>query len=467
MPNVPEEWKKGEKKSLNVYDLGLKGVPAANLFIYKLPPSKNCKLLKCRWLPDEEEDTRPFKGRTNRGKGKRKYLEGNTGYEDPIDAGKRAIIWCKEQRRKLQKLGASENNQSRYNLHYYWEIWYSKFCNKGGVKERNKKDRLNDWNGKDFGIAHQKWSLIPVDEISKRDIYDYFHFLGTLGDGKKGSGASRKKQQKAILNKLNEEASVDFPDLREFKYPQIEGRQSIQKEHFLKDEWRTLLEKVNELSGGFATQSISKKEYENIEWSSRDRFNQRNWVDLYDCLTLMFYFLLRSEDIPRIKNDEFKKVEGGVVLHLEKPKKHRLVQDTQSFYPDTANEIWERVQLRRPTGYLAFPYLPRIEGNENDSHVVETANELLKEAIQLCKIKKRYPVTLTTIRHTSIRLTLEDMPPLVDEQKIRLFADNANSGIESFRKHYLKYEQRTDFISEVSKAMPKHDWALQKRVSLD
>ena len=93
---LPDEWVKGTKKSLNVaVDLGLRGVPAGNLVIYKAPPSKNCKTLFCRWLPPEEEDTRPFKGRTNGGKGKRKFLEGTTGYEDPIQAGKAAITRCK------------------------------------------------------------------------------------------------------------------------------------------------------------------------------------------------------------------------------------------------------------------------------------------------------------------------------------------------------------------------------------
>ena len=111
MLKVPEEWISGEKKSLNVYDLGLKGVPAGNLSIYRYPPPKNSKLLLCRWLPSEEEDTRPFNGRTNGGKGKRKYLEGTTGYEDPIRAGHSAISWCVEQRKKLQKLGEDKQYQ--------------------------------------------------------------------------------------------------------------------------------------------------------------------------------------------------------------------------------------------------------------------------------------------------------------------------------------------------------------------
>ena len=49
---LPDEWVSGKKKSLNVAtDLGLRGVPAGNLVIYKCPPSKNSKLLMCRWLP--------------------------------------------------------------------------------------------------------------------------------------------------------------------------------------------------------------------------------------------------------------------------------------------------------------------------------------------------------------------------------------------------------------------------------
>ena len=59
------------------------------------------------------------------------------------------------------------------------------------------------------------------------------------------------------------------------------------------------------------------------------------------------------------------------------------------------------------------------------------------------------------------------MPPLTDEQQIRLFADNGNTGVESLRKHYLRYEQKTSFISDVRKDMPRQSWALINRVGMN
>ena len=37
------------------------------------------------------------------------------------------------------------------------------------------------------------------------------------------------------------------------------------------------MNKVIELSGGVAKKTISQKEYEKLEWSEKDRFNQRNF----------------------------------------------------------------------------------------------------------------------------------------------------------------------------------------------
>ena len=84
---------------------------------------------------------------------------------------------------------------------------------------------------------------------------------------------------------------------------------------------------------------------------------------------------------------------------------------------------------------------------------------MLKKASELCKIKKRGAITLTTIRHTAFRLTLEQMSPMTDTQHIRLFADNGNTGVESLKKHYLRYVQRGSFLEDVRKDLPKQTWA--------
>ena len=284
--------------------------------------------------------------------------------------------------------------------------------------------------------------------------------------------AETKKNQKSLLNKLNREALNDFPDLRQFVFPKISSRQEVEKEHFKEKEWKALLEKINELSGGVAKKDISKDQYENLLWTERNKCNQRNWVDLYDVCLLMFYFFLRSEDVPRLQMDWFSDVgldkngKPKVVLYLEKTKKDRLKQETEHIFPD-GYTIWKRIKKRRPSGYISFPYLPRKYGKENDCHCSETANVMLKKASELCKIKKRGAITLTTIRHTAFRLTLENMKPLTDTNQIRLFADNGNTGVESLRKHYLRYEQKSSFIEDVRKDMPRQSWALITRVSMN
>ena len=91
-----------------------------------------------------------------------------------------------------------------------------------------------------------------------------------------------------------------------------------------------MLEKINELSGGVAKKDISQDQYENLLWTERNKCNQRNWVDLYDVCLLMFYFFLRSEDVPRLQMEWFSDVgldKNGnpkVVIYLEKTKKDRL-----------------------------------------------------------------------------------------------------------------------------------------------
>ena len=159
------------------------------------------------------------------------------------------------------------------------------------------------------------------------------------------------------------------------------------------------------------------------------------------------------------------KGKSKVVVQLEKTKKDRLSQETTHIYP-RGYDIWKRIELRRPTGYLSFPLVPRIQGSEHDSNVGELANGLLQKAIELCRIKKRGKITLTTIRHTALRLTLEEGPSM-NESQIKLLADNANTGWESLKKHYWKYEQSNEFINDLSEAMPQHEWACIKRVSLD
>ena len=467
---LPTEWISGKLNSLKVSDL-VRNAPE-RLTIYKPQKSRNTKNLLCRWMPMPESiDIRPNAGRNS--SGKRIPYSASTGFEDPYEAAKAAVRWWTELQEEIDKKKKIQQYNSGHSLAKYWELWWGKYSQRQDKSPRNKSDTKNRWYGSGWGLGEQEWSKISIDEITNRDIADYFSMLDARGDGTKGWGAETKKNQKSLLNHLHREAINDFPNLRQFVFPKIEAKQETQKEHFLPDEWRKLIEKINDLSGGVASKDLSKDQYENLDWTERDKFNQKNWVDLYDVLQLMFYFFLRSEDIPRIQSEWFKDMgdfnsdgDPKIFVYLEKTKKDRLKQETEHFYPD-GYRIWKRIEMRRPSGYISFPYLPRNKGDENSSHVGETANKMLKQAAKLCKLKKRGAITLTTIRHTAIRLTLNDMPPLTDEQQIRLFADNANSGPESFRKHYLKYQQRSSFASDMRKQLPKHTWAFFRGTHID
>ena len=73
-------------------------------------------------------------------------------------------------------------------------------------------------------------------------------------------------------------------------------------------------------------------------------------------------------------------------------------------------------------------------------------------------------MTLTTIRHTSMRLTLEEYTDFQLENNLRVFADNANTSIEMLRKTYLKYSNRGKIASKARNAIKPREWSLTKMV---
>jgi len=454
---LPENW-----NTLNVgNDLGLRGDYPRNLAVYKV---KGTKLLGCRWLPAEEEDTRPNQGRNK--SGKRKYIFGRTGSEDPFQAGKQAISWCKEQRKKLQLAGEVEKYNSNHSLHHYWDIWWQKFSDKPDKSARTKRDTLNKWNGQGWGIAEQKWSKKSVEEINALDMEEYFSLLDKRGSGKKGSMAKQKEAQKTLLNHLIKEARQDFPQLQNLIYPTIK-KQVEEVEHFTKKEWQELMNKVIELSGGVAKKTISKKEYEQLEWSNRSRFNQKNWVDFYDCLLLQWFFYLRPRDMPRLKSEWFKDLGNeNVRLYLENTKQGRPKHETFAYRPD-AYKFWKRMVRRRPEGYLALPFYKRKEGEENDSNVGATLNHLLQHAVDLCRIKKREKPVWGIIRHTAFRLTLEEMPELGIPPAIDTFGSNGHTSADMLRRNYLYHIEREQTAKEARKKIKPSDYSMIKRVSLN
>ena len=105
------------------------------------------KGLYCRWLPAPEEDIRPeaikYTGGTS--KGKRKYLEGTTGEEDPYIAGRIAVEWYSKQRNQLTELAKELEYNSNYSLKHYWEKYFADFemqyINKRGGRKRIVNER--------------------------------------------------------------------------------------------------------------------------------------------------------------------------------------------------------------------------------------------------------------------------------------------------------------------------------------
>ena len=51
----------------------------------------------------------------------------------------------------------------------------------------------------------------------------------------------------------------------------------------------------------------------------------------------------------------------------------------------------------------------------------------------------------------------------LDEQELRLFADNGNTSVEMLRKTHLKYIQRGKLASKARKNLPSNSWAMQKK----
>ena len=78
--DLPEEWTNGTLNTLYVVDdLGLKksGIPAG--LRIKRKKGKTTSILYAEYLPSEEDDPRPFAGRTRNGEGRRITIESSLG----------------------------------------------------------------------------------------------------------------------------------------------------------------------------------------------------------------------------------------------------------------------------------------------------------------------------------------------------------------------------------------------------
>lgn len=455
--DLPEEWINGTLNTLYVRDLGLKksGVPADLRITRK--SGKTTKVLYAQYLPAEEDDPRDHAGRTRNGQGRRVVVECSTGFSDPFQAGRRAIEWVLEHQRQSKAKKAQQEQDSQHTLHAYWDKWLAKESRRreGTRGAARIRDEILKWEGEGYGIKHQPWSNKPVDRINTLDLEDYWSVLDqrrTPANDMSGT----KKQQKTLIRKLLTEARQDFPHLGIPDFPEISS-QKQQVRHLKREEWDRLLKKVVELSEGAARKDLSVSEYQDLQFSKANNQNQRNWVDLYDCLNLMWFFYLRAEDLPRIRAEWFQDRGEEIVCVLEITKGDRNKQETTHYRSD-ALENWRRMNQRRPKGFLVFPHTKRSAG-ETNSTLKRTWNLLLKAALDACGIDSK-DMTMTTIRHTAFRLTLEEAPELGQPPAIHAFAQNGMTSAKMLQETYLRFIEQESTAKKVRAKIKPGTWSM-------
>ena len=428
---IPENW-----KTLYVRDLVVGGTFPNDLRIFR-KPSKSKKIY-AKWLPLIEEDRRAYQGRINRikGLGKRLPIEASMRTDDPIDAANYAVRWWREKSQQLEI-------RNQLSLHKYWESWsvraFAKEQRNAQAQKKYRRDTQLKWDGEGYGIKHQSWSVKSVDEISFADFADYFSLLekrARKNNGTNGSGI--KEQQKSMIRALMKESRIDFPHLQIPEFPPI-SRQTKQVIHLNRDQMELLIRTIQKRCDFVVNKEINYKQYQELQWSKSKRMNQRNWVDLYDALLLEWFFFLRSEDMYRLKSEWFQDDGTGQYdCLLDETKGNRPIHKTRS-YRIEADRFMKRMKLRRPKkGYLIFPEIPRPDEGGAENKVRNTLNYLLRQVVAECLPDFDLGQKCwTTIRHTSIRLMLQDDPSLWQGNKLRDFADNCHTSADQIQTTYL------------------------------
>tara|TARA_B100000579_G_scaffold433693_1_gene452978 strand:+ start:182 stop:1582 length:1401 start_codon:yes stop_codon:yes gene_type:complete len=462
---LPEEWINGELKSLNVWsDLGLKDCPVPNLTIYKNKGLKT-KNLFCRWLPPKDEDIRDFNGK------KRTPYYISTGFDDPFAAGKQAIFWLKDLKKKIEEEKRNRTYNVEHSLDHYWKDWSANYFReiegqRGNIKKKN--DTLLKWQGDEYGLSKQSWSKKSVDEINYKDMTDYWKLLDERGQrlDPPSDMAETKKQQRTLLNKLLEEARrADFPSMPKLVYPTIKSWSKDAVEWFNKSEWNLLTEFVVAASMNVADTDLTSDEYLGLDWKYGNRDNQKNWVDFYDALMTQWFFYTRAEDMPRLRMEWFREEGSGEdtepVLYMKELKGDREKDDSYS-YRSSALAFVRRMKMRRPTGWVAFDMYKRKTKNAGESQTGETLNFMLQTAVSGAGIKKKGKMTWTNIRHTAFACTVMDNPDLRDPLKLKSFAANGFTTVEQFNKTYLNKIDAEQVARESRKKIARKRSAVKK-----
>lgn len=457
--SLPENW-----KTLNVArDLGLKGAYPQDLRLRKNTRSEN---LEAMFLPPLQDDPRPNGGRSKGGK--RLAFYASMGTDDPWEAGKRAIVWVQDKQREIHQKISQSQVDKEYSLECYWEQWFSRESEKIRRNPGKWREKKLLWEGDEYGIKHQPWSVKPLDEITAGDMEVYWAVLDSRGDLEKGITMSGQKEQlRALLNHLFKEARRSSPGryskLRLLEFPPV-SRQHRAPDHITAEGWEALMKTLVHLTNGAALQNLNKTDYESLPWTARNKKNIRNWLDLYDALQFQWFYYLRAEDMPRLRSEWFTDDGSKISCFLEETKGNREKKTTVAFRSQHYETI-KRILRRRPSSYLVLPWVQREAKREAESNCLETLNSLLRSAVSICLPdfdlgKKPW----TCIRHTALRLTLEEVPILGTERYIKQFAENAHTSDTMLRQNYLRFMDRDNLIDIVKDEFMPGAWQLLPRL---
>ena len=457
----PENW-----KSLRVAEYVRTGASfPSNLIVYRRKASPN---IYAKYLPPIEDEWRKNEGRSTNGK--RIPVEASLETDDLKDALMEAIKWVQKiEKAAIEKIDRCQV-QKEYSLHKYWETWFSRTSQKDRRNLQSKRKFVRDtqlkWDGEGWGVKHQSWSTKRVDEITFADFQNYFSLLEMRSRRNNcTNGSGMKEQQKAFIRHLMKEARVDFPHITIPDFPPI-SRQTKQVKHLNHQQLDLLIRTIQELSDFAVNKELTYDQYINLNWSKSNRQNQRNWVDLYDAISLEWFYFLRSEDMYRLKSEWFQNDgDGQYECQLEETKGNRDIHKTRSFRPD-ADRFMRRMKLRRPKkGFLIFPEIPRPEEGGAENKVRNTLNFLLKKAVAKCLPdfdlgQKAW----TTIRHTAIRLMLEDDQSLWVGHKLRDFAHNCHTSPDQVQTTYITPIQSEQTARQTRENIKSQGWNSKVRV---
>ncbi len=190
-----------------------------------------------------------------------------------------------------------------------------------------------------------------MDEITYEDHFKLF----AATEGKTRTGVGSKEDIRKVLNNAYRKAMLgEFKHWSPPAFPQF-SRQMKGHPSLTSDDWDRLIQKVIELSGGYAKQDLTPDAYKSLEWEGRNRLKgYRNWVDLYDALLLQWFFFHRAEDACRLVGEEYRVVEGDWRCYLGETKGDRAIYETHS-YRSEHKGFMDRLEKRKPSRYLVFP----------------------------------------------------------------------------------------------------------------